>query len=206
MRACARYDGLVFFRKAALRPVPPWAVVDEMALDGLEASLGEDDDGLQGVLDAGYREMDRLQPHLAEWLAGEVSSEADELAQSVGYFLVVTVYLAFREAFPTRLDEVDEAALHIALETLEVDEELRAADPTEVLESDDVVAMGQPNLVSFVREQVEAALEPDEDGEAADVDLDAVAVVYRAVLVEILALGQAVSAPRGAVSTQRFLA
>ena len=75
-----------------------------------------------------------------------------------------------------------------------------------MLESDDVVAMGQPHLVSFVRDQVEAALEPDEDGEAADVDLDAVSAVYRAVLVEILALGQAVSPPRGVTVTQRFLA
>jgi thiol-disulfide isomerase/thioredoxin len=76
----------------------------------------------------------------------------------------------------------------------------------ELLESDDVVAMGQPHLVGFVREQVEAALEPDEDGDAADVDLDAVSAVYRAVLVEILALGQAVAPPRGVTSPQKFLA
>ncbi|MEZ4340350.1 MAG: hypothetical protein R3B82_27320 [Sandaracinaceae bacterium] len=191
----------MFFRKAALRPVPPWAVVDEMALDNLEASLGEDDEGLQEVLDAGYREMDRLQPHLAEWLAAEVSSEADELAQSVGYFLVVTVYLAFREAFPTRLDEVDEAALHIALETLEVDEELRAADPTEVLESDDVVAMGQPALLSYVQHHFDEAI-AQADGSP---DLDAFDTVYRAILIEVIALSHAVRAP-DAQSQSRILA
>lgn len=191
----------MFLRKAALRPVPAWAVVDEMALDGLEASLGEDDEGLQEVLDAGYREMDRLQPHLAEWLAAEVSSEDDELAQSVGYFLVVTVYLAFREAFPTRLDEVDEAALNIALETLEVDEELRAADPTEVLESDDVVAMGQPAVLAYVQHHFDEAI-AQADG---DPDLDAFDTVYRAILVEVIALSHAVRAP-DAQSQSRILA
>ncbi len=191
----------MFLRKAALRPVPAWAVVDEMALDGLEASLGEDDEGLQEVLDAGYREMDRLQPHLAEWLAAEVSSEDDELAQSVGYFLVVTVYLAFREAFPTRLGEVDEAALSIALETLEVDEELRAADPTEVLESDDVVAMGQPAVLAYVQHHFDEAI-AQADG---DPDLDAFDTVYRAILVEVIALSHAVRAP-DAQSQSRILA
>lgn len=181
----------MFVRKAALRPVPSWAVVDEVALDGLEATLGDDDEGLQETLDAGYREMDRLQPRLAEWLAGEVSGETDELAQSVGYFLVVTVYLAFREAFPTRLGEVDEAALRIALETLEVDEELRASDPTEVLESDDVVAMGQPALVAYVQHHFDEAL-AQADGNP---DLDAFDTVYRAILVEVIALSHAVRAP-----------
>ncbi len=181
----------MFVRKAALRPVPSWAVVDEVALDGLEATLGDDDEGLQETLDAGYREMDRLQPGLAEWLAGEVSGEADELAQSVGYFLVVTVYLAFREAFPTRLGEVDEAALRIALETLEVDEALRASDPTEVLESDDVVAMGQPALVAYVQHHFDEAL-AQADGSP---DLDAFDTVYRAILVEVIALSHAVRAP-----------
>lgn len=171
--------------------MPPWAVVDEVALDALESSLGEDDEALQQVLDAGYREMDRLQPHLAEWLAGEVSGETDELAQSVGYFLVVTVYLAFREAFPTRLDAVDEAALSIALETLEADEALRAADPTEVYESDDVVAMGQPALLAYVQHHFDEAVS-QADGSP---DLDAFDAVYRAILVEVIALSHAVRAP-----------
>jgi len=181
----------VFLRKAALRPVPAWAVVDDMAIDSLEDELGEAEDDLQEALDAGYREMDRLQPHLAEWLAAEVSSRHDELAQSVGYFLAVTVYLAFKEAFPRRLDAVDAAALRLALETLDVDEELRANDPTEVLESDDVVAMGQPAVVNYVQHHFDEAL-AQADGDA---DLEAFDVVYRAILVEVIALSHAVRAP-----------
>jgi hypothetical protein len=183
----------VFVRKAALRPVPRWAVVDDVAIDQLEETLGEGEDTLQHALDSGYREMDRTQPRLAEWVAGEVASRKDELAQSVGYFLAVTVYLAFREAFPTRLAEVDELSLKLAIDTLSADEELRANDPTEVLETDDVVAMGQPALVGYVQHHFDEALaQADEDA-----DLEAFDVVYRAILIEVIALSHAVRSPGG---------
>ncbi len=183
----------MFLRKAALRPVPRWAIVDELAIDLLEEHLGEGEERLQQVLDAGFGEMDRLQPHLAEWLAVQVSSRKDELAQSVGYFLAVTVYLAFREAFPTRLDTVDEVSLQLAIDTLSADEELRANDPTEVLESDDVVAMGQPTLLGYVQHHFDEALAQADE----DVDLEAFDVVYRAILVEVIALSHAVRSPGG---------
>lgn len=195
------YARAVFLRKAALRPVPRWAVVDDLAIDALEESLGESEEGLQQALDAGYREMDRLQPHLAEWLAGQVSSRKDELAQSVGYFLAVTVYLAFREAFPTRLDTVDEVSLKLAIDTLSADEELRANDPSEVLESDDVVAMGQPAVLGYVQHHFDEALAQADD----EVDLEAFDVVYRAILVEVIALSHAVRSPTGEAH-QRILA
>lgn len=168
-------------------------MVDELAIDALEAQLGGAEGELQVTLDHAYRDMDREQPHLASWMAGEVSSRRDELAQSVGYFLAVTVYLAFREAFPTRLALVDESALTLARETLEVDEELRANDPSEVFESDDVVAMGQPALLDYVQHHLDEALaQADEDA-----DLSAFDVVYRAILVEVIALSHAVKGPVG---------
>ena len=116
-----------------------------------------------------------------------------ELAQSVGYFLGVTVFLAFREAFPTRLEPVDEAGLRLALETLDVDAELRANDPTEVLESDDVVAMGQPALVSYAQHHFDEALSQA----GSEADLDSFDAVYRCILVEIIALSHCVQAPTG---------
>jgi hypothetical protein len=185
----------VFIRKAALRKVPKFALVDEQAIESVEMSLDDDEESLQDALDTGYRELDRKQPVLAAWLAEEVSLRADEMAQSLGYFLAVTVYLAFREAFPTRLGSVDEGALQIALDTLEADEELRAEDPLEVLDSDDVVAMTQPALLDWVQHHLQEAL--DQAGEAADLeDLDR---VYRAILVEVITLSHAVQAPPGFV-------
>ena len=183
----------MFLRKAALRPVPRWAIVDDLALDALEEELGDGEANLQTTLDHGYREMDRLQPELAEWLADQVSSHSDELAQSVGYFLAVTVYLAFKEAFPTRLGHVDDSSLHLAIDTLEADEELRANDPMEVLESDDVVAMGQPALLGYVQHHFDEALSQADE----EADLDAFDVVYRAILVEVIALSHAVRGPAG---------
>ncbi|HJL19248.1 MAG TPA: hypothetical protein RMH99_26525 [Sandaracinaceae bacterium LLY-WYZ-13_1] len=173
--------------------MPRWAVVDDVAIDALEGELDDGEEGLQETLDQSYREMDRLQPELAAWLAGQVSSRQDELAQSVGYFLAVTVYMAFREAFPTRLSNVDEAGLRLAIDTLEADSELRANDPTEVFESDDVVAMGQPAVVSYVQHHFDEAI-AQADGAA---DLDAFDAVYQAILVEIIALSHAVRAPDG---------
>ncbi|MFK7991806.1 MAG: hypothetical protein AB8I08_37660 [Sandaracinaceae bacterium] len=184
----------MFVRKAALRPVPRYAVVDDFALDALEDALGAEEDDLQRALDDGYRDMDRLQPDLAAWIASQVSSRDDELAQSVGYFLAVSVFLAFREAFPTRLGPVDASSLALAVDTLDTDVELRANDPTEVMESDDIVAMGQPALVSYVQHHFDEAIAQSE----ADADLHAFDTVYRAILVEVIALSHAVRSPDGA--------
>jgi hypothetical protein len=173
--------------------VPGYAVVDDSSVEAVEELLGDGSDDLQELLDRGYRDLDRQQPVLGQWLAEEVSSRRDELVQSLGYFLSVTVFLAFREAFPRRLGTVDPGTLEIALETLAADEELRAEDPTEVLDSDDVVAMGQPAIVGFVQHHVQQALEQADE----DVDLHDLDRVYRAVLIEVIALSHAVSSPTG---------
>jgi hypothetical protein len=191
-----------FVRKAALRDVPPHAVVDDVAIQGVEEQLGEEGDELQQTLDGTYREMDRKQAALAAYLAEQVSGRADDLAQSLGYFLVVTVYMAFREAFPTRLGEVDETSLKLAIDTLAADEELRANDPAEMMESDDVVAMGQPALLHFVQHHLDQAL--SQAGE--EPDLEAFDHIYRAILVEVISLSQAVQPPEGSAPPQTILA
>lgn len=183
----------MFLRKAALRPVPKYAIVGEQAIEAVELTLEEEDENLQDSLDAGYRELDRKQPILAGWLAEEVSHRSDEMAQSLGYFLAVTVFLAFQEAFPRRLGEVDQGALQITLDTLEADEELRAEDPLEVLDSDDVVAMTQPALLEWVQHHLQEALEQAGD----DAHLEDLDRVYRAILVEVIALSHAVQGPPG---------
>ena len=182
-----------FVKKAALRPVPKWAVVDDVALGGVESTLSDESDQLQDTLDAAYREMDRRQPALAGWLGGEVSGRSDDLAQSLGYFLIVTVYMAFREAFPTRLGEVTEAELTDARDMLAADEELREGDAAEMMESDDVVAMTQPTLLHFVQHHLDQAL--DQAGEKAD--LASFDQVYRAVLIEVISLSHVVAPPEG---------
>jgi hypothetical protein len=182
----------VFLRKAAIRPVPTYAVVEPHFIEAVETALDEDGK-LQVRLDLGYRELDRRQPSLSEWLSGELSSGRDETVQSLGYFLIISVFMAFREAFPKRLREIDEGSLHMAIDTLAADEELRANDPTEILESDDVVAMGQPSMISFVQHHVQEAIEQSEG----ELDLEELDRIYRAVLVQVIALSHAVASPAG---------
>jgi hypothetical protein len=191
----------VFVRKAALRPVPDHAIVGAGHVQAVERSLDEDEKLLQERLDAGYRELDRKQPTLALFLSEELASLSDELVQALGYFLSVTVHMAFREAFPTRLHPVDEGDLRMALETLAADEELRANDPLETLESDDVVAMAQPAVLAFVQHHVEEAIE-QADAEISTEDLER---AYRAILVEVIALSHSVASPSGELGPRRHL-
>ena len=74
---------------------------------------------------------------------------------------------------------------------LELDEQIRLSDQAEVVDSDDVVAMEQPQLLEFIHEHLDAALEANAD----EVDVDDVHQVYRAILVLVLALSYAVRTP-----------
>lgn len=190
-----------FIRKSALREVPKHAIVDELAISSVEEQLSDESESLQRMLDSNYREMDRRQPALADWLAEQVASHHDDLAQSLGYFLVVTVYMAFREAFPTRLETVEDDSLQFAIDTLAADEELRANDPDEPLETDDVIAMGQPSLVHFIQHHLDQALNQSDGTE-----LEAFDHIYRSVLVEVISLSHAVRTPEGDSSGGAILA
>jgi len=189
----------VFFRKAALRPVPSFATVDNRYVQSMEQSLDDDDEKLQEALDRGYHDFDSKQPAVAAHAGSILSTLNDELVQALGYFLTVTVYLSFREAFPTRLTTASEDDVSIAEATIEADEEIRANDPDEALETDDVVGIAQPAVVAFVQHHVEQALEQGGD----EVNLTELDRVYRSVLVEIVALSHAVASPEGVVGPPR---
>lgn len=173
--------------------MPPYAVVEEDALARLDEILDEDENLIQDKLDRAFRDLDRTQPELARYLTDELGKSTDDIAQSLGYFLIVAVFMAFREAFPTRLGVVTADALEAGLASLAADEALREDDPNEVLESDDVLAMGQPALIDFVQEHVQEALEVAPE----DTDLDQLDNVYRAILVEVITLSHAVLPTQG---------
>ena len=182
--------------RAAIRPIAPFALVPLEAIAAAESEVSDDRD-LEAQVMESFEAFERAQPALGSWLRGLLEPLRDDTAQALGYFLSIVVHRSFAGAFGPRVQRVDDDALATVQATLEWDEELRRGAADEVLESDDLVAIGQPHLMAFVREQLEAALEPDEEGDPVDVDLDAVAGVYRAVLIEILALGQALTSPRG---------
>ena len=163
------------------------------AIDSVRDSLAEDDDEAREQLEEAFDRFERSQPAVAALVTETLSKPLDETALALGYFLALAVWLGFEQAHDQHLDEISEEELEATEQLLKLDEELRQADPAEALDSDDVVAMEQPHLLDFIHEHVDATLEAHAD----DIDVDDVHVVYRLVLVELLALSYAVQRPAG---------
>ncbi len=161
------------------------------ALSDVEEQLGEDDDEARERLDEAFSRFELTQPALADCISKTLNGPLDETALALGYFLTLAVWMAFEATFGSALTEISETALTGVEESLQLDEQIRLSDPAEAVDSDDVVAMEQPDILSFVHEHLDAALEANAD----EVDVDDVHSVYRVVLVEILALSYAVKAP-----------
>lgn len=190
-----RYARGVWVRRAAIRPVPDFAKVPALVLERLEEELSDalgDGEVTPTILDDALERFEEQQPILSDHISELVAKQKREPALGFGYFLMIAVYLAFERAFPGAIDPIETVSIKSAEEALMLDEEIRMADPAEVVESDDVIAMEQPHLLKYVQEHLDAALE----AHANDIDVDDVHAIYRAVLVEILSLSYAVRAPR----------
>jgi hypothetical protein len=180
--------------------------VELATLEGIERDLAQDGDDARAELDQAFHRFEATQPHLAERVSQVLARPLDETALALGYFLSIAIWLAFEKAFGSRLSEVSVDALTATEDALTLEEELRATHADEPFDLDDVVAMEQPGVLSFVHGHVEAALEPPFDGgapppeapEARDVDVDDVHLVYRTILVLTLALSHAVMPEGGA--------
>ncbi len=187
----------MWVRGAAIRPVPPYAVVGREVLDRIEDELAENGSTPKPDLDDAFSRFEQTQAALAQLAALTLARPLDETALALGYFLTIAVWLGFERAFGARLCEVTDQELEAAQSALDLEEELRASHAHEPLDLDDVMAIEQPGVLAFVNEHVEAALEPG-DGEPREVDVDDVHAVYRCVLIMTLALSHAVSPATGA--------
>ncbi len=183
----------VWVRKSAIRPVPGYARVSATTLDAVRETLMVDDEDVRSELDDAFDRFEQTQPIIAGRIADTLGDPLDETALALGYFLTLAVWLAFERAHGAEIDEVDEAELNATIELLSLDEELRRSDPTEALDSDDIIAMEQPDLLSFVHEHIDATIDAHTEG----IDVDQVHAVYRLVLIELLCLSYAVRAPAG---------
>lgn len=181
----------MWVRRAAIRPVPSYAQVPARALSEVEDNLAEDNDEARELLDQAFTRFEQTQPALAERISQALSGPIDETALALGYFLTLAIWLAFDTVFGSELDQITETALAGVEESLNLDEQIRLSDPAEAVDSDDVVAMEQPDILAFVNEHIDAALEAN----ATEVDVDDVHAIYRLVLIEVLALSYAVRAP-----------
>ena len=181
----------MWVRRAAIRPVPSYAQLPLRALAEVEEQLAEDGDDARVRLDQAFARFEETQPALAERVSQALSGPLDETALALGYFLTLAIWLGFDSVFGGALDEVSETALAGVEESLQLDEQIRLSDPAEAVDSDDVVAMEQPDVLAFVHEHLDAALEAN----ASEVDVDDVHSIYRVVLIEVLALSYAVRPP-----------
>jgi hypothetical protein len=201
----------MWVRGAAIRPVPRYAVVDASTLEKIECELAEDTSGARDALDASFARFEAMQPHLADALAQVLSKPLDETALALGYFLTIATWLAFERTFgKARLREVSQDALAATDEAIKLEEELRAAHGDEPFDLDDVVSIEQPNLLAFVHEHVDAALDPSPrhggpSPRSREVDVDDVHAVYRAIVLLTLCLSHAVLAIDGAARGSREL-
>ena len=181
----------MWVRRSAIRPVPSYATLPSHALESVRDNLAEDDEEARSQLDEAFERFERAQPALAAHVADALGKPLDETALALGYFLALTVWLAFERTHGSYIDEVKEEELQATDELLTLDEELRRADPAEALDSDDVIAMEQPHVLAYIHEHIDATL----DAHAEEIDVDDVHTVYRVVLVEILALSYSVRRP-----------
>ena len=197
----------MWVRGAAIRPVPRYAVVPSSTLDAIERELADDSARSREELDGAFARFESSQPNLADTVSHALSRPLDETALALGYFLSISIFLAFERTFgPARLREVSADALAATEQAIALEEELRAAHGDEPLDLDDVVSIEQPHILAFVHEHVDAALEPAagrgegeaSSGEPPEVDVDDVHGVYRAIVLLTLCLSHAVVPVDGA--------
>lgn len=220
MRQAAESPARVWARGAAIRPVPGYAVVGEKALRSIEAELADDgEDGAEAAsltaMDRAFARFEESQPEVSARVQEILDRPLDEVALALGYFLSIAVWLAFDASFGARVQAVTRDAWGATVDALALEEDLRRENAAEPLDLDDLLALEQPELLAFVHDHIDAALEtgglssddatspagaPDL-GDAAEggdgprvreVDVDDVHLVYRTILLETLALSHAV--------------
>jgi len=193
----------MWVRGAAIRPVPRFAVVSASTLDQIEIELADDSARAREQLDAAFNRFEATQPHLADAVSQLLSEPLDETALALGYFLSIAIWLSFERTFgAARLREVSPDALQATGEAIALEEELRAAQGDKPLDLDAVVSVEQPNVLAFVHDHVDAALDPGGQVPVAAGGprsrADDVQAVYRAIVLLTLCLSHAVVPVDGA--------
>jgi len=137
---------------------------------------------------AEFARFHALQPFLEQRISQRLAAPLDDLARGFGAELALITFLAFEHAFGDRLRTVSEQDWDRAETLWNADELLRKNDASACLESEDVVAMHQPELTAFARSVLDETIA----GAGEALDLDDIDAAYRLVLIEVLALSYAV--------------
>jgi hypothetical protein len=174
----------VWLGRTAISPIASRAIVTAPSLGRAKKRVSGFD---TTALAAELVRLRALQPELGGWIARKLGAARDDAARAMGAGLAALVWLAFEDALQGEIGTIDARELENARELLSLDEALRKTDPSEALESEDVIVSLQPHLGAWVSGVVSETLR----GEG-EVDVDEVDSLYRMVLVEVLALSYAV--------------
>lgn len=173
-----RYDlEMLFVHRRALPPIPKEAEIPEHVVLNVSAGLMPNGPSLRRLLDDAFARMERKQPVMA----GRVTAWAEGVGgdpQSIGYFLLVTCFLMFDEAFPRALMPVSPAALSTWRISIDEDERMRPDVMPE-----DLLWHAQPHLMAFLEDHLRTMQSGLEDGPLSP---DLVAAVLRSLHDELL--------------------
>lgn len=183
----------MWVRRSAIKPVPRFARVPASAVAAARAKLSGSDEQRRLLVRERFDRLSVAHPGLGRYLRGRLPPALDSAALALGQMLAVAVHLAFESTPGLRSSPADDDLVAATDAALAADEALRQSDPMDALDSEDIVAIEQPALVGFVNEHVGLTLERH----AGAIDVDQVALVFRAILVEILTLSRAVLPPPG---------
>lgn len=164
----------------AIEPIPAFAIVDDSALRTVlqRVTRGE---SMRRELDAAFRQLETRQPALAELMAGELAELDGPAEQAIGYFLFLTIYMTFEQAFGARLGTVTHTQLDATFERLLTDSEVREGCVWGTC-TEDAVALGQPALMGLVDRELERAG-----------NIEALHPMVEALLVEVVSLSHSVA-------------
>jgi hypothetical protein len=173
--------------------VPSFAKIPRFALERVRQDLLLEGHDAHKHLDDEFERFEDRQPAISEHVADILGRSLGEATTALGFFLSLAVWMAFDRCHGQALREVSFDELRSTRELVSLDEDLREAEPSEPLDTDDVISMEQPALVDFVHEHMEATL----DMRGQSVDANELSLIYRMVLIEMLALSYAVKTPTG---------
>jgi hypothetical protein len=180
----------VWLGDTAIPPIPAYARVAARALHDASHELAAGPSGV--TLANHFSRFEHNQPTVAERVTRRLGRSLHDTLREVGVTIAVALWLAFERTATNGIDAIRPEDWNHAKQLLRADEEIRRRNPGAVMESDDVIAVQQPDVTAFVRERLNEVLRAYAD----EVDVDDVDKVYELMLIEVLALSYAVRPPR----------
>ena len=182
----------VWLAQSAIRPVPLYARVPATFVDSASASMADSNGTyIPEVLFRAFQQCRKEQPGLSRWLEDRLVRLADDAACGLGLTLAMPIWVSFSQFTRQRLRIITAEDCIAVQNHLLADEELRRNDPKLIVETDEIIAINQPEVARLVRTKTNETL----SRYASSVDVDEVDYTYRVLLVEVLVLSYAVPPP-----------